>query len=54
MKPLKKSSLGVIASEAKQSQEIAAAPPACLALRHRMAGRSGPRNDFFRGFNIEV
>ena len=34
--PLKKSSPGVIASEAKQSHEIATAP-------------SGPRNDFFRG-----
>jgi release factor glutamine methyltransferase len=35
--PLKKSSLSVIASETKQSRGIATAP-------------SGPRNDFFRGF----
>jgi 2-amino-4-hydroxy-6-hydroxymethyldihydropteridine diphosphokinase len=41
LKPLKKSSLGVIASEAKQSHGIAAAP-------------SGPRNDFFRGFDLII
>jgi hypothetical protein len=41
MKPLKKSSLDVIASEAKQSHGIATAP-------------SGPRNDFFRGFLISI
>jgi len=48
-KPLKKSSLGVIASpsttlrinSAKQSREIAAAP-------------LGPRNDFFRGLKIRM
>jgi cytochrome d ubiquinol oxidase subunit I len=36
----------VIASETKQSHGIATAPPATIAS----AGRSGPRNDFFRGF----
>jgi hypothetical protein len=40
LNPLKKSSLGVIASEAKQSHGIATAP-------------SGPRNDFFRGFKLQ-
>lgn len=41
LKPLKKSSLGVIASEAKQSRGIAAAP-------------SGPRNDFYRSFDLII